>query len=192
MTLGRDYEVILADPPWRYDFSKSDSRKVENQYDTMSLAQMEALRSFIDALHNDAAILFMWATAPKLVDAIVLMKAWGFDYKTFDVWVKVPRDRERDQLVFAEEMRADESDYYGMGYYTRVRHEPILIGTCGKFSPPEPARRPVSAFYAEVSEHSKKPAIAHERIEFMYPSARRIELFAREQREGWDVWGNEV
>lgn len=187
-----DYDVILADPPWRYDFSKSDSRKIENQYDTMSLAQLEAHRDFVCSLHDGNAIMFMWATAPKLADAMRLLGAWGFTYKTFDVWVKVPRDRERDQLVLAEEMRAEEGEHYGMGYYTRVRHEPILIATVGKFSPPEPARRPVSAFYAEVGRHSEKPLIEYERIEAMYPDARRVELFARARREGWDAWGNEV
>jgi N6-adenosine-specific RNA methylase IME4 len=186
------YDVLLADPPWRYDFSKSDSRKIENVYDTMSLAQMEAMRGFIDSLHNGCAILFMWTTAPKLADGMSLMASWGFTYKTFDVWVKVKRDKHRYQLALAPELEGEETELYGMGYYTRVRHEPVLIGTCGGFSPPEPARRPVSAFYAEVSQHSEKPLIEHQRIEFMYPDAKRIELFARRERAGWDVWGNEV
>lgn len=190
--LAGDYDVILCDPPWQYDFSVSDSRAIESKYPTMALDDLVEMREFVDALHGERAIMFMWATAPKLEDAMYLMRAWGFKYKTFDVWIKVRRDRQRDQLVLAEEMRPDEAEFYGMGYYTRIRHEPILIGTCGGFSPPEPARRPLSAFYAEARRHSQKPEIEHERIEFMYPDKKRIELFARERRAGWDVWGNEV
>lgn len=192
MTLQPPYDVILADPPWRYDFSKSDSRKIENQYPSMSMEELLAMWSFVSWLNDGPSILFMWATAPKLPDALRLMQCWGFTYKTFDVWVKVPRDKHRDQLLLAEDMGPEEREYYGMGYYTRIRHEPILIGTRAGFSPPVPHRRPVSAFYAEVGRHSEKPVLAYERIEDMYPDAKRVELFARARREGWDAWGNEV
>lgn len=191
-TLRSDYDLLLCDPPWRYDFSTSSSRAIENQYATMPIDELAAMRSFLDILHGPNAILFMWTTTPKLAEAIKLMAAWGFTYKTSDVWVKVKRDKNRDQLVLADDLAPIEGEYYGMGFYTRVRHEPILIGTCGDFPPPEPSRRPVSAFYAEVGKHSVKPAIEYERIEAMYPDARRIELFARARREGWDAWGNEV
>lgn len=189
-----DYDVILADPPWQYTFSPSASRAIENQYATMSLNDLAEMRGFVDGLHNyDApAIMFMWTTAPKLEDAMYLLRAWGFKYKTFDNWIKVPRNPTRDQLALMQEWEKEEGDYYGMGYYNRVRHEPILIGTCGGFSPPPPERRPVSSFYAEPRRHSQKPEEERGRIEFMYPDAKRIELFARDKRAGWDVWGNEV
>jgi N6-adenosine-specific RNA methylase IME4 len=189
-----DYQVILADPPWQYDFSKSASRQIENQYPTMTAAELISMRPFIDTLHFAApgAILFMWATAPKLAQAIDLVAHWGFDYKTFDVWIKVPRDRHADQLALAPDLEPTALDGTGMGYYTRVRHEPILIATTGEIAPPPPAQRPVSAFYAERRGHSQKPDLSYQRIERMYPTARRIELFARERRVGWDRWGNEA
>lgn len=154
------YDLLLADPPWQYDFSKSDSRKIENQYPSMALNDLVEMRDFIDTLHNGRAILFMWATAPKLEDAMYLLRAWGFAFKTFDVWIKVPRDRHADQLAFAADMEPALLEGAGMGYYTRVRHEPLLIATVGKFSPPEPARRPVSAFYADRRMHSQKPELS--------------------------------
>jgi N6-adenosine-specific RNA methylase IME4 len=190
--LNPPYDLILADPPWQYDFSRSDSRKIENQYPSMSIEELQSMRPFIDALHNGRAVLFMWATAPKLPQAIDLLGAWGFDYKTFDVWVKVPRDRHADQLALAPDLEPALREGAGMGYYTRVRHEPLLIATAGDFPCPEPARRPVSAFYAERRAHSEKPQLSYERIEAMYPQAKRLELFARARRPGWDAWGNEA
>ena len=72
------FDVIYADPPWRYEFSKSDSRAVENQYPTMTTDEIGALQ--VPA--NKNAVLYLWATAPKLRDALIVMKRWGFEYKT--------------------------------------------------------------------------------------------------------------
>ena len=167
--MNRKYDLILADPPWRYSFSRSDSRKIENQYSTMSLLEIEALGKSLPA--KDNSVLFLWATAPKLLEAISVLKAWGFDYKTHAIWDKVK---------------------IGMGYWFRGQHELLLVGVRGKFKCPEPSRRIGSVFRSSRERHSKKPVSVHQWIEKAFPSAIKLEMFARETREGWDCWGDEI
>ena len=94
----KKYNIIYADPPWRYDFSKSNNRKIENQYPTMTVDEICNLP--IPTSKN--AVLYLWATAPKLLEALKVMKAWGFEYKTNAVWDK---------------------DAIGMGFWFRGQHE---------------------------------------------------------------------
>jgi len=99
----KKYQVIYADPPWRYSFSKSKSRKIENQYPTMSVEEICAM----DIPSDDNAVLYLWATSPKLLEAIKVMEAWGFTYKTHAIW-----DKEK----------------VGMGYWFRGQHEILMVG----------------------------------------------------------------
>lgn len=163
----RKYEVVYADPPWRYEHSKSDSRKIENQYPTMSLEEIKAVA--VPAADN--ATLIMWATSPKLVEAFEVMESWGFSYRTCMVWVK---------------------DKIGMGYYARQQHELVLIAKKGEPPVPEPANRPPSVFYSDREQHSAKPESFYQVVERMYPHESKVELFARSARDGWDAWGNEA
>lgn len=185
------YQIILADPPWRYSFSKSKSRSIEAKYPTMALDDICALD--VQSIAADNAVLFLWATAPKLPDAMAVMAAWGFEYVTFDLWVKLPPDKHRDQLIFDESFRPAPSRRMGMGFWYRGRHEPILVGRRGKVSAPIAANRLESVFFDNIGKHSAKPAIARKRIEHMLPELNpRIELFARERVPGWDCWGNQL
>jgi N6-adenosine-specific RNA methylase IME4 len=161
------YSVVYADPPWRYDFSKSDSREIENQYPTMTVEEICALK--IPSAEN--SVLYLWATAPKLLEALAVMKAWGFTYKTQAVWDK---------------------EILGMGYWFRGQHEILLVGVRGKFSPPPQNVRTGSVFRERRSKHSKKPDLIRNHISAWFPEASKVELFARQQTEGWDVWGNQV
>lgn len=162
-----EFNVFLADPPWRYEFSKSSSRDIENQYPTMDKDDI----CNIKIPSSDDSVLFLWATAPKLREALDVMKAWRFEYKTNMVWVK---------------------DKIGMGYYARNQHELILIGTKGKFSPPLDKFRHSSVISAKRTQHSKKPEEVYDIIEKMYPNHKYLELFARDnQRINWSTWGNE-
>lgn len=167
--MTEEYDVLLADPPWRYWFSPSKTRKVENHYPTMTLEQIKRLGWLIPAAKN--SVLFLWATAPKLLEALEVMKAWGFRYVTQAIWDK--------QLI-------------GMGYWFRGQHEILLVGVKGSYSPPEPAQRISSVISSRRGKHSKKPEAVHAWIEVAFPAARKLELFAREPRAGWDVWGEEV
>lgn len=159
------FEVIYADPPWKYEFSETESRSLENHYPQMDLDDICKL----PIQTTDDAILFLWGTSPKLEEALKVMRSWGFTYKTNMVWIK---------------------DKIGMGYYARQRHELLLIGTKGKIGVPDPKDRPDSVINAPRTEHSEKPGM-YEVIERMYPYRKYIELFARNSRKGWESWGNE-
>ena len=163
------FQVIYADPPWRYQHSKTESRAIENQYPTLSIEEICNLP--ISTIAGPDSILFLWATSPKLEEALQVLNAWGFTYKTCAVW-----DKER----------------IGMGYYYRQQHELILVGTKGNLPCAEPANRPSSVIRQKRDNlHSRKPLLAIEQIEVMYPDRKKIELFCREPREGWSTWGNE-
>jgi N6-adenosine-specific RNA methylase IME4 len=163
------YPIIYADPPWQYEHSKTDNRKIENQYPTMSLN--EICEENVDELATPDAVLFLWATSPKLDEAMRVIEAWGFTYRTNMVWVK---------------------DKIGMGYYARQQHELLLIATRGNVPVPEPENRVSSVIHSPRLEHSEKPERFYEIIEEMYPEYSKKELFSRKERDGWDAWGNQV
>ena len=163
------YSILYADPPWRYDFEASNSREIENQYPTLDLEDIKYPKDFPKTTGD--AVLFLWATSPKLTEAMQVMGAWGFEYRTCMVWVK---------------------NKIGMGYYARQRHELLLIGRKGEPKPPEPADRPDSVIEAPRLDHSAKPPEVYNIIERMFPDRKRIELYARNKRDGWDSWGLEV
>jgi len=162
------YEVIYADPPWRYDFSETKSRDIENQYPTMTVEEIAELQ--IPSADN--AVLFLWATAPKLPEAFEVLNAWGFQYNTCSVW-----DKEK----------------IGMGYWFRGQHELLLVGVKGQVSPPSPQTRQSSIYRESRGEHSAKPEHYYKLIETMFPDCSCLELFARKRHsERWEVWGNQL
>ena len=161
------YPVIYCDPPWSYEgdfFEKG----VKFLYPTMSQDELKALP--INELSTTDAIMFMWATCSKLGDAIELIKHWGFEYKICAVWDK--------QLL-------------GMGKTFRGQVELLLVGKKGNLPPPVAENRPRDLYSEARSEHSKKPEYYYTMIEKMYPELPKIELFARNQRDGWVSWGNQ-
>jgi len=161
------FSVIYADPPWQYD-NVSFSETASHQYPTMLLDDICDLP--IGKLANDETVLFLWATNPLLIEALKVLSVWGFQYKTNIAWVK---DRGR-----------------GVGWFSRSRHELLLIGTME--NTPHPKYRPDSCFIEKrPPRHSQKPNRAYEIIERMYPG-KKIELFARTKRKGWEAWGDEV
>jgi len=164
--IGENYSIIYADPPWRYEYPISTSRKVEQQYPTMDLKDIKELQIPCDG----NALLFLWATAPKLTEALEVMDAWGFIYRTNAIW-----DKEK----------------IGMGYWFRGQHELLLVGVKGDFPPPNAKQRVSSVFRIPRTKHSEKPKEIRDLITKWYPNNRKIELFAREKIPGWEVWGNE-
>lgn len=164
------YGVILIDIPWRFEVwgeKTGMDRAPDNHYPTMTLEELEELK--IPAAGD--CVMFMWATQPTLAIALQLMDIWDFDYRTHAVWVK---------------------NKIGTGYWFRSKHEILLLGTCGNLPAPAPGTQWDSVFTANVGAHSEKPLIVHEMIEAYFPSLPKVELFARQTRSGWDVWGNEV
>lgn len=164
------YPVIYADPPWKHDQGTTDpSRVVSNHYPPMDLEKICALK--VAELATDDAVLFMWATNPLLLEALQVLKAWGFAYKSNFSWDK---------------------EIAGTGYWNRSQHELLLIATRGTPPlPPTDARVP-SVQRFRRGEHSKKPDAFYDLIERMYPELPRIELFAREGRAGFAAWGNQA
>ena len=167
---GKRYPVIYADPPWQYENPPigATNRAIENHYPTMTLDQICALP--VADLATDDAVLFLWATAPKLAECMAVIEAWGFTYRTCMVWVK---------------------DKIGMGYHVRNQHEILLIAKRGQVPPPTVEARVSSVLQAPRGQHSAKPLEFYGIIEAMYPGLERIELFCRDAQEGWAVWGNQ-
>lgn len=159
--------LVLADPPWKYDFSETDNRKIENQYGTLTIDEIKAK----SPITTPDAVLFLWATQPKLREALDVMDAWGFEYKSGAVWDK---------------------ESIGMGYWFRGQHELLLVGTRGKFSPPKEFLRVSSIFKEKATGHSTKPNQVYEWIEKAFPDCRKLEMFARKVRKGWQAEGDEV
>ena len=170
----KKYSVIYADPPWRYKMWKGEG-KIERHYPTMVLEDIQALP--VGELADKDCVLFMWATLPMLQEALQVIKAWGFEYKTTAfVWVKLNRQ--------------SSGIFWGMGFWTRSNVEVCLLATRGH--PKRRAKNIHQVIISHVEEHSKKPAEARRRIEALIGDVPRIELFARRSAKGWDVWGNEV
>lgn len=169
LNLDETYPIILADPPWFYTFG-NEERNIQINYPTMKLEDICNLK--VPQLAQKNALLFLWATSPKLHEAMQVISAWDFQYKTCAVWVK-------NRPI--------------TGYYFRQQHELLLIATRGSGIPtPLPQNRPTSIIPGLVRAHSQKPDELYLIIENMYPELAKIELFARKKREGWDCWGNEV
>ena len=162
------FSVIYADPPWQYDFSLTINREIENQYPTMTIEEICNMN--INSVAAPDCVLLLWATNPKLLEAIQVIRAWGFIYKTNMVWIK---------------------DKIGMGYYARQRHELLLIATRGNSIVPIPENRPDSVIESPRENHSAKPPMVYKIIDDMFPGIPKIELFARSKHVDWEIWGNE-
>ena len=176
---NKKYKIIYADPPWQYDVSFRRSC-VDKKYDLMSDKSIQNLP--IDMIREESCILFCWVTMPKLIEGLDLIKAWGFNYKTCAfVWVKTSN------------YTNNQSNYLGMGYYTRQNSELCLLATygdgCASWVNTKPAMRNI--IYAPVRKHSQKPPIVREKIVKLMGDLPRIELFARTRIHGWDTWGND-
>ena len=167
------YNVILADPPWPYDNHIVSWGPAEKHYPAMSLEELCALK--VPAADN--AALFLWVTNPFLREGLQVADAWGFEYKTNIVWVKMNRQRP------------------GVGFYVRGWHELLFVCTRGSFVPDHNGHGPLgSVIEADVREHSRKPEEVYALIEQLYPGGNyaRLELFARHSRPNWTPWGAEL
>ena len=173
---NKKYEIIYADPPWFLGNGNKTKpngiggNKVGRHYQTVPTDELSKI-PIRDIAEKDC-LLFMWAISPMLGDALKLGVEWGFNYKTVAfVWDK--------QIT-------------NCGNYTLPQIEQVLLFKRGKIPTPRGIRN-TRQFYSErKTKHSKKPHEIRKRIEQMFSSQSKIELFARERFEGWDAWGNEV
>lgn len=168
--MNKKYQLIYADPPWSYRNKRtggSMNSGAISKYPTMSIEEIKNM-PIGDIVNKDCA-LFIWATTPLLPEAFEVITAWGFHYKTSLYWCKTMS--------------------LGMGYWYRGQVEMLLLGIKGEVKAFR-IQKP-NFIQTKVREHSRKPDEFYELIE-MTGLKPRIELFARNKREGWDCWGNEV
>ena len=161
------YDIIYADPAWKYDSDASQRGKGDNHYATMTTKDIADL----DVPSAENALLFLWVTNAHLEDGLRVLKSWDFKYVTNFVWVK---------------------DKIGLGWFARGQHELLLLCIKGEMPHPEDHNRFSTVIQASRGEHSVKPEIVYEMIETMYPNRKYLELFSRNQREGWTMWGLEA
>lgn len=172
----KKYKIIYADPPWSYkDKALAGNRGAGCKYDVMDTQDISKLP--VGGVADDDCVLFMWVTMPKLNECFELIKSWGFEYKTVAfTWVKLNKN--------------SGTPFMGMGRWTRANAEICLLATKGK---PSRINAGVhSVVMTPIEAHSKKPQEVRDRIVKLMGDIPRIELFARNQTEGWDIWGNEV
>jgi len=168
------YNLIMADPPWSYEnwSSKGEHKNASAQYDCMDLEALKAMPvGHLAALNS---VLWLWATNPLLPHAFEVMAAWGFKFKTAGHWSK---------------KTSKGNQAFGTGYILRCAGEPFLIGTMGK---PKCARNVRSVIEGPVREHSRKPEESYAAAEQLVPDAIRMDFFSRQERAGWDCFGNET
>lgn|SRR3990167_35976 len=185
---GEGYDIVYADPPWEYKskgmyqetFPKRKQTRryqgVNDQYKTLGIDQLKNLEVKKIVAKNCA--LFLWAVDSHLPEALELIKAWGFKYRSIAfIWVK----RSSKNKLCAN-----------VGAWTMKNAEICLIATRGNMAKYKEANNVYQIIEAERTKHSKKPNEARNRIETIFGDKRRIELFAREKFYGWDVWGDQA
>lgn len=182
MPIYEPFDILYVDPPWRYAARNNTSTKFGGgamaHYPTMSTDELIELGAAAGSLAADNSLIFMWATGPKIPDALRVMNSWGFKFATVGfVWIKMTKLWK----VFA-----------GPGNYTGANAEFVLVGRRGSML--QIAKRLVPSVVMSLRErHSQKPEEVAARIDLMYPDARKLEMFARRSdRQGWAFHGYEV
>jgi|TARA_Y100000310_G_C20624712_1_gene785217 site-specific DNA-methyltransferase (adenine-specific) len=184
----KKYQIIYADPPWKYRLGKSMGTNFQGaadaEYKTMSMEDICKLK--VSEITDKDCILFLWVTFPQLKEGLKVIEAWGFEYKTIGFnWIKQNRDK---------------SPFFGIGYYTKSNGEICLLATKGnphKFVKDNSISQIVMTY---KTKHSQKPPVVRKKIVQLLGDRPRLEMFARKEDtlfehkdwKGWDVWGNEV
>jgi len=176
---NKQYDILYVDPPWDYKGQTQHNGKGGKEtggalrhYDTVTVKEMKTWK--VSTICKPDCLMFMWTSSPHLDQAIELGKAWGFKYATIAfVWEK--------QKV-------------NPGFYTMSQCEVCLVFKKDKGKIPTPrGARNIRQFLSKLrTKHSEKPQEIRERIEEMFPTQDKIELFARVSHEGWDSWGDEL
>ena len=183
----KKYQIIYADPAWQYkDKIKHHGGSAESHYDTMDIQDIKDLP--INNISDENCVLFLWVTFPLLIEGLSVIESWGFKYKTLGfVWIKANKRDSTDQPKFFD---TGLDEFLGMGNWTRSNSEVCLIGVKGK--PKRVDTNIRQLVYYPIMQHSKKPPIVRDKIVKLCGDIPRVELFARQKIDGWDVWGNEV
>lgn len=177
--MTRKYNIIYTDPPWSYRDKRDKHPRMcggaLSHYPTMTISDIKALP--VQSLAADDCMLFLWATFPNLQEALDVIKAWGFTYKTLAFsWIKTNKKNGKP--------------FFGIGYYTKSNCEVCLLATRGK--PKVLSNSVSSVIIAPREEHSKKPAQVRDKIVQLCGDLPRLEMFARQATDGWELFGNQV
>jgi len=178
MVSENKFSIVLADPPWLYNDTKGNLPSCGGKtYPVMTLEDIQKI-PVAELCDKKSCALFLWATSPKLPEALSVMSAWGFKFvTTVFVWVKTNPTNPKI--------------YSGLGHYTNQNAEFVLLGKKGRLFRKE--RNVKQIVIAPRGKHSAKPPEVKERIVRLLGDIPRIELFAREKiKDGWSYWGNEV
>ena len=174
----KKYDIIYADPPWSYQ-NRGTRAAASKHYGTMTVDQLKKMGvgAAGGGIADSDCALFMWATFPMLREALEVIEAWGFTYKSIAFqWVK--------------QNRSGNGYFFGLGRWTRGNTEPCLLAVKGK--PKRISAGVGQLVFSPLRKHSQKPDEVRDRIVELMGDLPRIELFARETAPGWDSWGNEV
>jgi N6-adenosine-specific RNA methylase IME4 len=175
---GKRFGTILIDPPWRFTNrtgKMAPEHKRLHRYPTMTFDEIAAMEVGKPALPKSH--LYMWTPNALLLEALTIMKSWGFVYKTNIVWYKVRKDGGPDGR--------------GVGFYFRNVTELLLFGVKGKLRTLKPGRTQTNIIITRKEEHSRKPDGVYDIIEACSPGPY-LELFARSRRDGWRAWGDQA
>lgn len=177
----KKYQIIYADPPWKFSSRQKNTGRGnisldDYHYPTMSLKDI--LNLDVKSVVDDNSVLLIWTTDAHLANCLEVIESWGFEYKTVAFnWLK--KEKSGKQVCY-------------MGMWTMKGSELCLLGTKGKAHSLLESRKVRQLVEAERTLHLSKPSEVYERIEQMFPTATKLELFARTKRSGWDSWGNEI
>ena len=180
----KKYQIIYADPAWEYQGNECLAKtsllngRVNTHYSTLTLNDLKLLP--VQSIADENCLLFIWVVSPMLDDGIDVLKAWGFEYST---------------IAFVWHKQASNP-----GHYTMSECEICLVGKRGSIPTPRGARNVKQFLSMGRGKHSEKPPEIRKRIETMFPTQNKLEMFARrrggfwsmDDYKGWDVWGNEV
>ncbi len=194
------FSTIVADPPWDYSRklsgggtsgyspvhqSRGGSRGAANHYPTLTLEELQTLP--VQSVAADRAHLYLWTTSSFVVEAHVLAESWGFSPKVLVPWIKTKKNSHSHVLQSGGDLYAGVR--MGMGLY--IRHCAEFILFCVRGKSPTARNDVLGVLFAPQGKHSEKPSEAYNFIDRLSPPPR-LELFAREPREGYQVWGNQV
>ena len=180
---NKKYNIIYADPPWHYgsksavnNTTGSAIKPLSDHYSTMSLQELKNMP--IKNMTKDDAACFMWVTDSHIDEALEVLRSWGFAYKTIAFnWVKTTSKGNYCKNVAPWTMKSSEI---------------CLLGIKGRMTKYKQANNIESLVIAQRTQHSQKPNEVRKRIEDLFGDLPRIELFARQKTDGWDVWGDEI
>jgi len=197
------YSLLICDCPWSYnDKASAGNRGAEFKYPCMPLQDLANMDTYIDSIAHNDSVLYMWTTGPMMPEAITLMAAWHYTYKTIAfTWIKTNKNPcgkdDNFRPMFLETYEdlnhniITVGDFMSMGNHTRSNAEFVLLGIRGK-GVKRVSASVRSTIISPVREHSRKPDEIFSRLDTLYGDIPKIELFSREKRPGWDQHGNQT